>query len=153
MIQGAINDEDQRTFNYPTMVCSPDCAGLNQRNIDFRSVCQALSGSSEVKFLPVRDLDDQVGKPRGAYKGMKCPHCGSVDGSRIIDTRDANEARRRRHVCDKCEQRFTTYEISAEEYERLLRVKVDEAGINRAIATLTAIKTQLGATNGPSSQN
>lgn len=95
-----------------------------------------------------RDSDTLPGKQRGDYKGMKCPHCGSVDGSRIIDVRDAGEARRRRHICDRCSQRFTTYEISADEYERLQRVKVDEADVSKAIAHLQMIKAQLGVTNG-----
>ena len=40
---------------------------------------------------------------------MKCPYCGSSD-SRVIDTRDARDAIRRRRVCKDCGQRFTTYE-------------------------------------------
>jgi transcriptional repressor NrdR len=40
---------------------------------------------------------------------MKCPYCGSGD-TRVIDTRDARDAIRRRRVCQGCGQRFTTYE-------------------------------------------
>jgi transcriptional repressor NrdR len=40
---------------------------------------------------------------------MKCPYCGS-SASRVIDTRDARDAIRRRRVCKDCGQRFTTYE-------------------------------------------
>lgn len=40
---------------------------------------------------------------------MKCPYCGSGD-TRVIDTREARDAIRRRRVCQGCGQRFTTYE-------------------------------------------
>ncbi|MBC7249356.1 MAG: transcriptional repressor NrdR [Anaerolineae bacterium] len=40
---------------------------------------------------------------------MKCPHCGGGN-SRVIDTRVAGEAIRRRRECQDCHQRFTTYE-------------------------------------------
>lgn len=42
---------------------------------------------------------------------MKCPFCGD-ENTKVIDSRpteDGNSIRRRR-VCDKCGQRFTTYE-------------------------------------------
>ena len=42
---------------------------------------------------------------------MKCPFCGE-DDTRVIDSRPADEnmSIRRRRQCDKCQQRFTTYE-------------------------------------------
>ncbi len=40
---------------------------------------------------------------------MKCPYCGGGD-TRVIDTRGARDAIRRRRVCQGCGQRFTTYE-------------------------------------------
>jgi len=40
---------------------------------------------------------------------MKCPYCGGGD-TRVIDTRDARDAIRRRRVCQGCGERFTTYE-------------------------------------------
>lgn len=40
---------------------------------------------------------------------MKCPYCGGGD-TRVIDTRSARDAIRRRRVCQDCGQRFTTYE-------------------------------------------
>jgi transcriptional repressor NrdR len=40
---------------------------------------------------------------------MKCPYCGASE-TRVIDTRDARDAIRRRRVCKGCSQRFTTYE-------------------------------------------
>ena len=52
---------------------------------------------------------------------MNCPHCGSTV-HRVIDTRDANDSIRRRRQCEKCGQRFTTYEHVA---ANLLVVKSD----------------------------
>lgn len=42
---------------------------------------------------------------------MKCPFCGNSD-TKVIDTRsmDDQSAIRRRRFCEKCSQRFTTYE-------------------------------------------
>lgn len=40
---------------------------------------------------------------------MRCPHCDSKD-TKVIDTRSAGKAIRRRRVCERCQQRFTTYE-------------------------------------------
>jgi len=40
---------------------------------------------------------------------MKCPYCGYED-SKVIDSRDVNEAIRRRRECLECGARFTTYE-------------------------------------------
>ena len=40
---------------------------------------------------------------------MRCPYCGHND-SKVIDSRDVNEAVRRRRECLECSARFTTYE-------------------------------------------
>jgi transcriptional repressor NrdR len=40
---------------------------------------------------------------------MKCPYCGS-DQNRVVDSRDAGDAIRRRRECEACGERFTTYE-------------------------------------------
>lgn len=40
---------------------------------------------------------------------MKCPFCG-YDDSKVIDSRNVNEAVRRRRQCLECNSRFTTYE-------------------------------------------
>lgn len=42
---------------------------------------------------------------------MKCPFCGNSD-SKVIDTRTMGEntSIRRRRLCEKCGERFTTYE-------------------------------------------
>lgn len=42
---------------------------------------------------------------------MKCPFCGNPD-TKVIDTRamDEQSAIRRRRFCEKCSNRFTTYE-------------------------------------------
>lgn len=40
---------------------------------------------------------------------MRCPKCGSSD-SKVIESRDAVDAIRRRRACLKCHHRFSTYE-------------------------------------------
>lgn len=52
---------------------------------------------------------------------MECPHCGYAQ-HKVIDTRDAGDAIRRRRRCEQCGQRFTTYENVAAD---LLVVKSD----------------------------
>jgi transcriptional repressor NrdR len=44
---------------------------------------------------------------------MRCPSCGNPD-TRVIDSREAEDGAsiRRRRVCDRCEERFTTFERS-----------------------------------------
>lgn len=40
---------------------------------------------------------------------MYCPYCGYTE-SRVIDSREIDDAIRRRRQCERCERRFTTYE-------------------------------------------
>jgi transcriptional repressor NrdR len=40
---------------------------------------------------------------------MQCPYCGSTL-NRVVDSREATDAIRRRRQCESCDQRFTTYE-------------------------------------------
>src|SRR5207302_8624218 len=44
---------------------------------------------------------------------MRCPACANPD-TRVIDSREAEDGAsiRRRRVCDRCEERFTTFERS-----------------------------------------
>ena len=44
---------------------------------------------------------------------MRCPSCGNPD-TRVIDSREAEDGTsiRRRRACDRCEERFTTFERS-----------------------------------------
>jgi len=44
---------------------------------------------------------------------VRCPACGNTD-TRVIDSREAEDGTsiRRRRVCDRCEERFTTFERS-----------------------------------------
>src|SRR2546430_8937235 len=55
---------------------------------------------------------------------MRCPSCGNPD-TRVIDSREAEDgaAIRRRRACDKCGERFTTFERS--ESARIQVVKRD----------------------------
>ncbi|MFN2519592.1 MAG: transcriptional regulator NrdR [Candidatus Limnocylindria bacterium] len=44
---------------------------------------------------------------------VRCPSCGNTD-TRVIDSREAEEGAsiRRRRACDRCDERFTTFERS-----------------------------------------
>ncbi|MGA8942598.1 MAG: transcriptional regulator NrdR [Thermoactinomyces sp.] len=55
---------------------------------------------------------------------MRCPFCGN-HGSRVLDSRPVHEGRaiRRRRECEKCEQRFTTFETV--EVQPLIVIKKD----------------------------
>ncbi len=55
---------------------------------------------------------------------MRCPFCGN-HGSRVLDSRPVHEGRaiRRRRECEKCEQRFTTFETV--EKQPLIVIKKD----------------------------
>src|SRR5438105_3897409 len=53
---------------------------------------------------------------------MQCPYCGSTD-HRVLDSREAADAIRRRRQCEHCDQRFTTYERA--ESVRMYVVKRD----------------------------
>ncbi|MEE5991872.1 MAG: transcriptional regulator NrdR [Oscillospiraceae bacterium] len=41
---------------------------------------------------------------------MKCPYCG-FESSKVVDSRPAEDRKRRRRECLSCGKRFTTYEI------------------------------------------
>src|SRR5438045_9479903 len=40
---------------------------------------------------------------------MRCPYCGSAE-NKVVDSREAGDAIRRRRECESCGERFTTYE-------------------------------------------
>ncbi|UUZ80122.1 transcriptional regulator NrdR [Paenibacillus sp. P26] len=46
---------------------------------------------------------------------MKCPYC-DYPGTKVLDSRSANENKsiRRRRECEKCQKRFTTFEMVEE---------------------------------------
>jgi len=53
---------------------------------------------------------------------MRCPKCGSSE-DKVVDSREAREghAIRRRRECQRCEFRFTTYEIVEREELRVVK--------------------------------
>jgi transcriptional repressor NrdR len=53
---------------------------------------------------------------------MQCPFCGSTQ-HRVVDSREAADAIRRRRQCEACDQRFTSYERA--ESVRMYVVKRD----------------------------
>jgi transcriptional regulator NrdR family protein len=57
---------------------------------------------------------------------MQCPSCGSED-LKTVDSRPSDGMIRRRKECKSCGGRFSTYEITEKEYNRLKRlVKVSQ---------------------------
>lgn len=86
---------------------------------------------------------------RSTEKSESCPFC---EGRRIytIDSRYGADirARRRRYHCSSCGQNFSTYEIPAAVYERLVATRVNIVEIESVIAVLRAIKVQFGESNG-----
>lgn len=52
-------------------------------------------------------------------KPTRCPACGQSSAAVIESRQVASVTRRRRH-CSSCNERFTTYELSQEEYYGLL---------------------------------
>lgn len=80
---------------------------------------------------------------------MTCPACHGK--TRVIDSdedRNVSNVRRRRYECWACATRFSTYEITVAEYEKVQATKVNTAQIDSTIATLELIKAQFGARNG-----
>jgi hypothetical protein len=76
-------------------------------------------------------------KPLGSTNGMRCS-CGG--GSTVIDSRSLTDGRRRRHRCKVCDTRFTTYEITAAEYDRLQSLAVDAKVVKAAIRALRVVE-------------
>lgn len=70
-------------------------------------------------------------------RGLRCL-CGST--TLVIDSRQEEDRRRRRHKCRACNQRFTTFEITADEYERLQSVKINMSAIRKAISALQVVQ-------------
>lgn len=52
---------------------------------------------------------------------MQCPNCNSTD-LKTVDSRASEDKHRRRKECQSCGGRFTTYEITEKEYNRLKRL-------------------------------
>lgn len=78
--------------------------------------------------------------------GVQCPACNGE--SRVIDSRDGEDSRRRRRECGSCKHRYTTYEIHAAAYDRLQALKVSTQDLDSVIAKLHTIKSQFGESNG-----
>lgn len=52
---------------------------------------------------------------------MNCPKCGFAN-SVVIDSRKTHNAKRRRRECCWCGHRYTCYEISSDDYKKLLKL-------------------------------
>jgi transcriptional regulator NrdR family protein len=73
---------------------------------------------------------------------MKCPKCGSTLLS-CIESRPSAETIRRRRKCLDCGFRFTTFEISTEEYYGL---KIKETLVDEASALFDGAKERMKGT-------
>lgn len=85
--------------------------------------------------------------------GLGCPKCQRGSSS-VVDSRDSlsGKSRRRRHQCNHCGERFTTYEITATEYEKMKAIRIDVRKLTATITTLRALKAQFGDANGHDNQ-
>lgn len=64
-------------------------------------------------------------KHRGSETGVACPHCdGRLSG--VTDSRPEGKAIKRRRKCFVCEGRFTTFEVSLEQYNVLKSIDLDQ---------------------------
>lgn len=52
---------------------------------------------------------------------MKCPYCGGK--TKILESRQQIERFKRRHECFECKKRFSTYEITKEKYDEIIKYK------------------------------
>lgn len=94
-------------------------------------------------------------RTRETNLGLGCPYCNRGNRTHVIDSRDnhRDKVRRRRHECEHCQQRFTTYEITAAEYEKIQALRVKQSDLDKMIAFLRAIKAQFGDSNGHQVKN
>lgn len=92
-----------------------------------------------------------INRPASAQPrtSIRCPECGS-EKSYVYDSRNhtRKNARRRRLQCAGCNHRYTTYEILAVEYEKMLALEINVKEFEAVIAQLRAIKAQFGDSNG-----
>jgi transcriptional regulator NrdR family protein len=77
---------------------------------------------------------------------MNCPRCGGgtivVPGMTGIVMRDHYETRRRRRECLKCFHRFTTFEIHADDMDRLYPVNRHSTKTNGKFSRATCTNSQ-----------
>lgn len=67
-----------------------------------------------------------------AAPGLVCPHCGTSDDTRTLNSRQHASGRNRRHLCG-CGHRFTTIEVVvSEKPRRLVGCHISDAGLSKA---------------------
>ena len=66
---------------------------------------------------------------------FSCPSCGHQI-SHVVDTRWDGYQQRRRRLCDQCKERFTTFEITADD------LLVDQDRLKKAVTKLKSGITQ-----------
>lgn len=80
-----------------------------------------------------------------------CPQCGA--NTVVIDTADTQLYRRRRRACTVCLHRFTTVEISHDEYTALKAAAAGDwmpirKAVSRAMVRLADVATMIDGMNG-----
>lgn len=78
---------------------------------------------------------------------MQCPKCNGY-GLACSDSRPHNETIRRRRRCLNCGYRFTTYEISVEDYSKLKNNETEVADVLSNIEELLLKVRELRGKNG-----
>jgi hypothetical protein len=48
---------------------------------------------------------------------VKCPNCGLLTNSKVIDSRSHNRTVKRTRVCSECNHKWITYEVNELEYD------------------------------------
>ncbi len=54
---------------------------------------------------------------------MVCPKCGEAYNISVLESRTDGQTRRRRRRCNQCGERYSTYEISSEQYYAISRLR------------------------------
>ena len=53
---------------------------------------------------------------------MVCPKCGEDYDLSVLDTRHSGKTRYRRRRCNRCGEKYNTYEINSEQYYAMSRI-------------------------------
>lgn len=65
--------------------------------------------------------------------GFRCPRCGASTMATVLDSRRMDHCVRRRRVCNECDHRITTYEVSEEVMSEIDLVRLALKSIRTAI--------------------
>lgn len=92
-----------------------------------------------------------AGNISGLRPAALCSLCGA--GARVIDVRKTNIGPRRRYACNECDQRFTTYEVSAEALDQMKKESLRADFMALAQQELNTAYTKIVASLPPTTVN